>query len=142
MSKEYCCATNRIILSAQTRFFGEATATIEATGEREAWLSRRISRIVIEYKIGLLQSTRIDLPKKALEDAGPVYVNRWEFRDEESVRKHSKLLYLVATAPHEVTVDDWQEKTLHFVIEEGVFKYLSIKVPIAKDSWEHLQYDY
>jgi hypothetical protein len=141
MSREYCCATNRIVLSAQTRFFGEATATIEATG-RGPWLSRRVSRIVIEFKTGPLSSKRIEVPKKALEDAGPVYVNRWEFRDEESVRPPDKNLYLVGTAPHEVSHDEWHDKILHFVIEAGEFKYLYIKVPVAKDSWQVKRFDY
>ena len=142
MSKEYCCATDRVVLSAQTRFFGEATATIEATGEREAWQSRRLSQIAIEFKTGLFQKKRIEIPKKALKDAGPVYINRWEFRDEESSRRPGKNLCLVVTAPHEISEDNWQEKTLHFVVEDGEFKYLSIEVPIAKDSWQHQCFDY
>jgi len=142
MSKEYCCATNRVVLTAQTRFWGEATATIEATGDREAWQSRRISRILIEFKTGLLSSKRIEVPKKALEDAGPVYINRWEFRDEESVRLPGKCLYLVGKAPHEVSAEEWQDKTLHFVVEAGDFKSLKIKIPIAKDSWQHIGYEY
>ena len=142
MSKEYCCATNRIVLSARTRFFGEATATVEATGEREAWQSRRLSHISVEFKNGLFSHGKVEVPQKALEDAGPVYVNRWEFRDEESARRPGKCLYLVGKAPHEITSDVWEDKTLHFVIEDGVFKYLSIEVPIAKDSWQHFRFDY
>ena|ERR1700761_7998324 len=142
MSKEYCCYTNRIVLSAQTRFFGEATATIEATGEREAWQSCRISRIVIEFKNGIFFPARVEIPRKALEDAGPVYMNRWEFRDEGPARTESKFLYLVGYAPHQMDEDNWQDKTLHFVIEDSTFKYLSIMTPLGADSWDHSRFDY
>jgi hypothetical protein len=131
-----------MVLSAHTRFFGEATATVEATGDSEAWHSRRLSRISIEFKNGLFNYAKVEVPKKALEDAGPVYMNRWEFRDEESARRPVKCLYLVGNAPHEISSEVWEDKTLHFVIEDSVFRYLSIKVPIAKDSWQVFRYDY
>jgi hypothetical protein len=137
MSKDYSCATDRVIISAQTRFFGEATATIEATGEREAWQSRRLSKIHVEYRSGLLSTKRLELPAKALEDAGRIYMNRWEFRDEGPSRGLPKSLYLVGVAPFELTEENWVDKVIHFVIEDGVFKRLSWEYPIGEGSWQH-----
>ena len=142
MSKEYCCATDRIVLLAQTRFFGEATATIEATGEREVWQSRRLSKIHVEYRSGLLSTNRLELPTKALLDAGPVYMNRWEFRDEESVRLSGKYLYLVGVAPYELEKDKWVDKTIHFVIGDGVLKWLSWEYPSGEGCWQCGGVDY
>ena len=133
MSKEYYCPFTRVVISVRTRLFGEVSATIRCKPDLQPDLSQCVTRVRIDFTAGPMRGRYIDIPAKALKDAGPVLMSSWEFVDDEPRRTTGRHLYLVVRAPG--------DKTIRFGITDGVFARLAIGVAVADGAkWDTVNY--